>query len=160
MYGLRLTAATILLCSCAEPLFALDCGLWNVPGNAGQFCGKGFGAGHHAPMVRAPHRHPPHVARVEFERSQRQCTPACYACAHPTCHMGGCVTGQCGGVGYRGGYHTQPAPACHQTPTPALQMQNIAPSIFGPPQEPSTPAPAHGMLPTPQMPTPEPAVGR
>ena len=49
-------------------------GFHHVPGTVLQYTGHGFGAGHHAPMIRIPHWHVP--------RTQRYVTiPVCEVCA-------------------------------------------------------------------------------
>lgn len=161
MNGLRLSAILLLACACGSNLQAQDCGLWNVPGNTGQFFGHGFGAGHHAPMVRAPGRHPHHVPRVAVDHTRTRRTAGYpsrnYVGYHlPTpCHGGACGT------------YTLPVHhhSVHQMAPAVRMVQPMGMTPSSPPQGtpavPAIPRPANQeTLPTPRMPEPDTTAGR
>lgn len=146
MFGLRLTAASLFALLSVGELQAQDCGLWNVPGTTGQFFGHGFGAGHHAPMVRAPSRKPPYVPRVALDRSySRQRYSACTYAPQPVYHAG------C----YQGGGHC--ATCSGQPMAPPVQhlpmMRSTTDEIFFAPQK-SLPAMPKLKSPSPATPQP------
>jgi hypothetical protein len=75
----------------------------SMPSRLAQYLGYGYGAGHHAPMVRTPGQHPQHVPRnVRVPRSSGPLYPAAYA---PV----GCYGEAC-----------YPAPAPQLAPPPAI----------------------------------------
>ena len=63
MHGCRLSLA-LLLCWNTNFACGQSFGPWHVPSTSAQFFGHGYGAGHHAPLVRTPGGRPPHVPRV------------------------------------------------------------------------------------------------
>lgn len=173
MYGFRLSAALLLTFWCAENLQAQDCGLWNVPGTMGQFFGHGFGAGHHAPMVRAPRQQPPYVARVAIDRSRSMGGMNCHSCSCNVSHAG-CFAQD----GYCAGNCTaQSMPFQYQATPVASPMTRVSQPIFGAPAIPQGEMPEalqkplprtqeesrdskEEVLPTPAMPKPDATAGR
>ena len=179
MSGSRIKIAIFLSVCCCSPMSAQAAGIWNVPGNLGQFSGHGFGAGHHAPAVRAPRLRPPHVPRVTFDTShllQHHCRTNTYAVSYPVAPVGvGCYGGNCHMAPTMmppQHVHVQPAPAqsilmqpilsrpqLDQTPPPAMIKEPVrptTPSTFDPPPRPSV----KEKLPSPGMPVAEPTAQR
>lgn len=73
----------------ADQISAQSLGHYHLPSTLPQFCGLGYGAGHHAPMIRPTDCHPP--------RQQRYVrVPGCGTCgalpleSFPTCGGKGC----------------------------------------------------------------------
>jgi len=104
MHGCRLSLvvqclAFLLACWCIDAARAQAYGPWRIPSTAAQFFGFGFGAGHHAPIVRSLGGCPPRIARVAFvPANQSFITSACAfesfneAIRHPVgCRNGLCV---------------------------------------------------------------------
>jgi len=103
MVGCRLSLvsqclALLLACWCIDAARAQAYGPWRIPSTSAQFFGYGFGAGHHAPIVRSLGGCPPRIARVAFvPASQSFITSACAfesfneAIRHPV----GCSNGLC-----------------------------------------------------------------
>lgn len=52
---------------------AQSIGYWHLPSTQPQFCGLGYGPGHHAPMIRAHGCQPLRIARYELMRGCPDC---------------------------------------------------------------------------------------
>lgn len=150
MHGFRLSAIFLAASACMQSAQAQDCGLWNVPGNTGQFFGHGFGAGHHAPMVRAPRRHPHHVPRVAVDLSRTR-RSAGYPIRHghtgyqmpASCQSGACAT-----------YALPVHHSVHQMAPPSRRVQPMGMTPTTPmPGAPAATPPAVPMIPPPSRPT-------
>jgi hypothetical protein len=83
-------AFSLLLASmCVTPAPAQSLGHYHLPSTLPQFCGLGYGPGHHVPMIRPTGCHPPRIQR--YVR-----VPGCGACGalpmecFPTCASPGC----------------------------------------------------------------------
>lgn len=59
--------ATVQLC----PPVGYAIGRWHMPGSLCQYCGHGFGGGHHAPMVRSPGVDPVRVPRRSYSSASK-----------------------------------------------------------------------------------------
>jgi len=131
MHGCRLSLvvqclALLLACFCIDAARAQAYGPWRIPSTSAQFCGYGFGAGHHAPIVRSLGGNPPHVARMVFvPASQSLITSACAfesfneAIRHPAdCSHGLCAPVQ---------YHSQVPDLKVQEPAAKKQAQPSLP---------------------------------
>jgi hypothetical protein len=126
----------------ADPASAQSTGWMAVPSTTAQFFGYGYGAGHHAPIVRTP-------AQAPLRMDRRTWLPACYgtlapaAYATPGCWCGGCY----------GGLPATMAPAAPGEPSsPAAEPVPPNPE----PAPDTTPAPAPGDEPHPTPPGDEP----
>jgi hypothetical protein len=113
-------------------------GCMRMPSTLGQYFGYGYGAGHHAPIVRTPGVRPERVQRMTI--SPRACGPLGPA----PYEMIGCYGGSCqGGCEYGSGPYLgapagmQPA-APMMVPVPANQY---APQMQGPAMGPMMQAP-------------------
>lgn len=124
--------ATLLLANHSP---AQDCGLWDVPGNPGQFFGHGFGAGHHAPIVRTPNRHPHRVPRVIYDRT-RGCATAHAGYAHyvgaPTWTTSGCGAGCVGSTHAHPGHFSTPTNWSAAMPTFAAPPRSSVEALTSP----------------------------
>ena len=73
----RLAAAVAMLASACE---AAAISPSAMPSRVAQYFGYGYGAGHHAPIVRTPGQHPEHIPRyARVPRSYGPLYPAPYA---------------------------------------------------------------------------------
>jgi len=72
---------------------AQSIGFARMPSRPAQYMGYGYGAGHHAPMVRAPGYPTPHVKHVTFAAARcGQLAPMAYEpvrCYGDSCYTGG-----------------------------------------------------------------------
>ncbi len=79
--------AALLTASAAH---AQSAGFMRMPSTPMQYLGLGYGAGHHAPIVRTPAEHPPAMQRRTFvPPCYGTLGPACYSpvgCYGPACH--------------------------------------------------------------------------
>lgn len=108
------------------------------PSTFWQRVGYGFGAGHHAPIVRTPMQEPPRQPR-------KTVAPSCYGQLGPSPLM---MTG-CSATRGSGGCGCNYGTADHGVPSGEVML---APPTATPDPMPS-PAPARSVLPTPPMPT-------
>ncbi len=85
-----LSLGFILLASLlVDEVSAQSLGHYHLPSTLPQFCGLGYGAGHHAPMIRPMDCHPPRMQR--YVR-----VPGCGACgAMPLESFAGCSSSGC-----------------------------------------------------------------
>jgi len=116
MVGCRLNLvsqclALLLACWCIDAARAQAYGPWRIPSTSAQFFGYGFGAGHHAPIVRTLGGCPPRVARMVFVPASHNFMTSAgafesfnEAIRHPV----GCSHGQCAPVQYHSQVPLQP----------------------------------------------------
>lgn len=97
----RLTAGVALVVAAlitAEKAPAASFGPSAMPSRVAQYFGCGYGAGHHAPIVRTPGQHPHHAPRyVRVPRAAGPLYPAPYVlvgCYGEACHGGPTPTPQ------------------------------------------------------------------
>ncbi len=77
--------------ACAERVQAQSWGFMHLPSTTPQYLGYGYGAGHHAPIVKTPAQRPPRM-----QRWMR--VPACYGSLAPAAYAPmGCYGGSCAG---------------------------------------------------------------
>lgn len=166
MSRLRITSVLLTAISCFAVERAAAIGYWSLPGNCAQYAGHGFGAGHHAPIVRAPARRTPYVPRVTFDGSYRYAGPygQCFDCV-TSYAAPACAGGNCYGQSIPPHSHTihsshssanQVFSAPAAEPTPALPNQRMPQST---PKVPSTRSTNGEELPSPAMPSTDPATG-
>lgn len=75
-----LSAVTVLAIATAANVSAESLGRASMPSSVAQYFGYGYGAGRHAPLVRTPGMHGPHVPRnVRVPRYVGPLYPAPYA---------------------------------------------------------------------------------
>jgi hypothetical protein len=97
-----------------ESVAAASLGPSKLPSRVGQCFGYGYGAGHHAPIVKTPGQHPKHAPR--YVHMPRHCGPLYPAPYAPV----GCYGNAC---------HGEPTPAAAPivpTPTPEV-LPDVAP---------------------------------
>ncbi len=116
-----------LLLACDSSAQSL--GYWHLPSTPAQYCGLGFGPGHHAPIIRTHCCRPPRVPR----------------CVHTR----GCLSG---GLAYCGSiYSAYEIPGCHAeldslvSPESAIVAPEPSEPLFSSPDQPND-----QVLPTPQ----------
>jgi hypothetical protein len=88
-------AAGVVFCvvaTAALPLHAQGFGAMKMPSTFCQYLGWGYGAGHHAPILRTPWLRTERTQRIVF--LPRQCAPL----ASPPYVVQGCYGGHCGGI--------------------------------------------------------------
>jgi hypothetical protein len=121
---------------------AQSIGCMRMPSTIGQFFGYGYGAGHHAPIVRTPGMHPERVQRRAI--SPAACGPLGPApyemmgCYDGVCPSGACQGGACMGGG-GGGPYLGGAPAAMRPTQPMMAPvppQQYAPQMHGPQMQP------------------------
>jgi hypothetical protein len=78
-----------LACCTETPCSAQSIGCYHMPSTVAQYLGYCYGAGHHAPIVKAPGQHPQRVQRMAF--APRHCGPLRPA----PYEIYGCYGGQC-----------------------------------------------------------------
>lgn len=107
----------VAICAAAS---AQGIGCANMPSTVPQYFGFGYGAGHHAPIVRTPAQQPPRMDRRV--RVAARCGPLAPAPYAPLGCYGGCFGGEFApqmphypGMPYQGSLH---APVVMPTPTP------------------------------------------
>jgi hypothetical protein len=89
---LRVSVGCGLLAAClmVESASAQSHGFHQVPGTLLQYTGHGFGAGHHAPMIRPTNCHPPRMQRYVWMPGCGACgalpMESFPACSGPSCH--------------------------------------------------------------------------
>ena len=131
LFDLPRWAACLAIGSAMTPLetaVGQSIGCARMPSTIGQYFGYGYGAGHHAPIVRTPGYRPERVARLTVVRPAEG---ALYAAPYGP---GGCQHGQCHGSGtIDGGFGYGP----------------MQPRVPGP--EYYDPAAASGLLPLPPV---------
>lgn len=59
-------AAMVVAATAGREAAAQSIGCMRLPSTVGQYFGYGYGAGHHAPIVRTPHQEPQRIARRTF----------------------------------------------------------------------------------------------
>ena len=88
---LAVIAATVVLA--ADRAAAQSIGCARMPSRVPQYFGYGYGAGHHAPMVRTPGYPTPHVKHITFVPAYcGSLAPAAYEtvrCYGDDCYIGG-----------------------------------------------------------------------
>ena len=113
MKSIRVIAAVMVAVLCAASagyVSAGSIGRADMPSRVAQYFGYGYGAGHHAPIVRTPGQHPGHVPRnVRVPRSHGPLYPAPY---RPI----GCYGDACYAAPLP---HAAPAPEAAPVPTAA-----------------------------------------
>jgi hypothetical protein len=114
-FTLSLIAAATVVTG-ETPCHGQSVGCARMPSTWAQYLGWGYGAGHHAPMVRTPWQHPDRVQRMAFA------PPQCGPLAPAPYEIQGCYGGHCGEPTMNGFPATPHAP-----PTPAPDMSRIAP---------------------------------
>ena len=85
-YGFTVLLAALLLGISVSEAQGASVGRWHVPGTCAQWWGCGFGAGHHAPMIRYHHFQTPPAPRNV--RAPSECQPHGHCC-----HGGGSPLG-------------------------------------------------------------------
>jgi len=115
LFGLALLCVGML----SEAAFAQSFGHWHLPSTPAQFCGYGYGAGHHVPMIRPVDCEPLWVPR--------------------TIHVYGCQPGHAGA-----GYCDYRLPPANLAPQP--QVQSFGRAQF-PPHSDAQYAPRHEEIP-------------
>jgi hypothetical protein len=89
-YALATAAIGVALLA-ASAAHAQSAGFMRMPSTPMQYLGCGYGAGHHAPIVRTPAQHPEPMRRRTF-------VPACYGTLDPACYAPiGCYGEACYG---------------------------------------------------------------
>ena len=128
MHGCRFGIALLLASWCADTAQARSYGPWKIPSRPVQCFGYGFGAGYHAPLVKARSCQPPHVARHTVVPT---CPPAGAAASGYSCptygvsSAGHCCNGMCGSGSAR---PTYPPPVPHH-PTPHRPVTQPTPAL-------------------------------
>lgn len=159
MHGCRLIIlALLVVCPATGAAYAQSFGPWHVPSTSAQFCGHGFGAGHHAPIVHTPCCRPPHVQRMAMvPANQRTNCGPCGLAIHPL-QVTGCVS-SCRSCRDSG--------TTRHTPTPAHTMDQLdLPALFSAPKHAAATSSAESVatphletvpypLPSPDMPETE-----
>lgn len=77
-----------LVCLRHDVAQAQSMGHYHLPSTMPQFCGLGYGAGHHVPMVREHHCHPPRIPRYVH-------VPGCVGCPMPMACFESCSSANC-----------------------------------------------------------------
>lgn len=117
------TAATLLAAAAAAAAVSPDAsaqsiGFYSMPSRFTQYLGYGYGAGHHAPIVRTRGQHPDRIPRRV--RGSAECGPLYAAPSAPI----GCYGDAC---------YAAPAPysapAPHEAPTPAAAPMSAVPAV-------------------------------
>jgi hypothetical protein len=140
--GVVVAAAAIM---CAGHASAQSLGSMALPSTFPQFIGYGYGAGHHAPIVRTPGQQPPRMDR-------RMKAPACYGplCPEPYAPMG-CYGGAC--YGPTVGMPPCAAAAPRTVPHSAPLSSGFVPKRPLPPPAALQPPQMYGPVPTGPAPT-------
>jgi hypothetical protein len=133
-----LLGSSILLVSLASHAQGQSLGHYHLPSTVPQFCGLGYGAGHHAPMIRPTNCHPPRMQRYIH-------MPGCGACgalpmeSFPTCSSPACHA-QLDQLLKHGDHDYSPAPN-------ERSLLQVTPTDVTPTEIPADPA--DGVLPMP-----------
>lgn len=130
---LLFSAAALLVCLSSGICEGQSIGRWRLPSTPAQYCGYGYGPGHHVPMIRKPHCQPLYVPRLAV--APGRCSGACFDASGCNWTETACAGGRFNCNCPQGcGNHFVDEPLSHCPCT-------LAPDLFSPPPQASMPSP-------------------
>ena len=140
MHGCRICLTLLFALGFAGFAQGQSFGYWHVPSTTAQFFGHGYGAGHHAPIVRSSCTKPPYVPqRVYLSSFQQRCHS--FVTAPSVANAYGCISAHSDSM------HSQ---VTFDNPTTTHQpVFRMTTPIFAPPKLPAPTNEEHDTLHTP-----------